>query len=281
MTDLQLYEEIVRLTRAGTHFAVATVIESAGSAPRQPGAKMLVRGDGTILGTVGGGRVEADTIQAALEAIRRGTPATLPFQLTEEHGFVCGGSLRVYVEPHAPSRRLVMVGAGHVGREVAKLARRCGFHVTVVDRREELANRKELPDADEVICCPEPEAFARISVTPDTAIVIATTSHDLDFDVVRGALETEAGFIGLVGSKRKRDALRQTLAAEGVPERELERIVAPVGLAIGAETPAEIAVSIAAQLIQVGRNHADARIGDPPGRRLFPADGAVQAAPSP
>ncbi len=281
MTDLQIYEEIIRLSRAGTPFALATVIESSGSAPRKPGAKMLVRTDGTIHGTIGGGRVEAETIRAGLEAIGRGTPVTLPFQLTEEHGFVCGGSLRIYVEPHAAPRRLVMFGAGHVGREVARLAHRCGFHVTVVDRRAELANHTELPDADEVICRPEPEAFANLTVTTATAIVIAATSHDLDFQVVRGALGTEAGFIGLVGSRRKREALRETLEKEGVAERQIARIISPVGMPISAETPAEIAVSIIAQLIQVRRDHAATGNGAASGSRLVPADGVLQAAPPP
>jgi xanthine dehydrogenase accessory factor len=174
-----------------------------------------------------------------------------------------------------------MVGAGHVGREVAALAHRCGFHVTVVDRRAELSNREALPTADEVLCSPEPEAFARLDVTPATAAIIATTGHDLDFQVVRGALGTAAGFIGLVGSRRKLEALHEALEREGVPEEVRKRIVCPVGMQIGAETPAEIAVSIVGQLIQVRRDHAATGVGTAPGRRLIPADGALQAAPLP
>ncbi len=281
MTDLHIYEEIIRLTRAGAPFALATVIESSGSSPRKPGAKMLVRSDGTILGTIGGGRVEADTLRAAEEAIQSGTPMTLPFVLTEEHGFACGGSITIYLEPRLPAHRLIMFGGGHVGKETAALAHACGFHVTVVDRRSELANRQEHPAADEVLCCPEPEAFARLDVTPSTAIVVAATSHELDFRIVRGALGTEAGFIGLVGSRRKREALHATLANEGAREEERQRIVSPVGIEINAETPAEIAVSIVAQLIKVRRDHAAPGIGAAPGRRDVPADGAQQAASSP
>ena len=281
MNDLPIFEEIIRLTREGAPYVLATVIESSGSSPRKPGAKMLVRHDGTILGTVGGGRIEADTIQAAMESFRDGLPATISFVLTKEHGFACGGSLRIFIEPHAAAHRLVMFGAGHVGRGVAHLANECGFHVTVVDSREELANRRELPRADDILCCPEAEAFARLTISPTTSIVIATTGYELDFRVARGALGTKAGFIGLVGSRRKREALHETLIKELVPAEQLGRIVSPVGIGIGAETPAEIAVSIVAQLIQSRRNHAAAGSGAAPGRGIVAAHGAVQAASSP
>jgi xanthine dehydrogenase accessory factor len=281
MNDLPIYEEIIRLTREGLPYALATVIESNGSSPRKPGAKMLVRHDGTILGTIGGGRVENETIQAALESLRSGKPATVSFVLTEEHGFACGGSLGIYVEPHAAAHRVVMFGGGHVGRAVTHLAHECGFHVTVVDSREEMANRRDLPCADDILCCPDLETFGRITVTPATAIIIATTSHELDFGVARGALGTNAGFIGLVGSRRKREALYEALVKEKFTARQVERIVSPVGIAIGAETPAEIAVSIVAQLIQLRRVHATESICTAPGRGTVAAHGVLQAASPP
>ena len=281
MTDLEIYEELIRLTRAGTPFALTTVIASSGSSPRKPGAKMLVRDDGSTLGTVGGGRVEAETVQAALAAMTTGVPLTLPFELTEEHGFVCGGALRVYIEPHGNSRRLVMFGGGHVGKAVTELAAGCGFHVTVVDERPEMANRQAIPAAADIICATADNAFATLTVTEKTAIVIATTGHDLDFQAVRGALRTRAGFVGLLGSKRKREVLLQTLEREGFSTEDRARVVTPVGLAIGAETPAEIAVSIVAQLVQERRSHAAASVGHTPGRRDVAADGMLQAATPP
>jgi xanthine dehydrogenase accessory factor len=274
MEDLGIYEEIVRLTRAGTPFALATVVDSKGSSPRKAGAKMIVREDGTTLGTVGGGRVEAGTLQAASAAIRSGTPALLPFVLTEEHHFVCGGSMQIYVEPFRVAPRLVIFGAGHVGKAVAGLAGECGFHVTVVDDRAEMADRDNLPGADEILCFKEEEAFRRISVTPETCIVIATRGHDLDFRAVRGALGTDAGFIGLVGSRRKLQVLLRTLEREGFTDDDRNRIISPVGLPICAETPAEIAVSIVGQLIRRRRCHAEG-VGDSPGGRPVPADGGM------
>jgi len=281
MTDLEVYEELIRLTRTGAPFALATVIASSGSSPRKPGAKMLIRGDGTTLGTVGGGRVEAETIQAALAAMTNGVPLTLPFELTEEHGFVCGGTLRIYIEPHGNSRRLVMFGGGHVGKAVTELAAGCGFHVTVVDERPEMASRQSIPSAADVICSDADKAFVALTVTEETAIVIATTGHDLDFQAVRGALRTRAGFIGLLGSRRKREVLLQTLEREGFSEEDRARVITPVGLPIGAETPAEIAVSIVAQLVRERRSHAAASVGHTPGRRDIAADGVLQATPPP
>ncbi|HEX9079582.1 MAG TPA: XdhC/CoxI family protein, partial [Desulfuromonadaceae bacterium] len=255
MKDLALYEEIIRLTRAGEPFVLATVTGNNGSSPRKAGAKMLVRGDGTMLGSVGGGRVELETLRAALTALDEGEPCTLSFVLTEEHGFACGGAMTVYVEPHGSAPHLVMFGAGHVGRAVAGLAKRCGFRVTVVDERPECTGREELPFADEIVCSPVTEAFGRLRLNSGSYVVIATPGHVHDFDAVRGALATPAGFIGLLGSRRKRQALMRTLEEEGFTEEQRERIVTPVGLEIGAETPDEIAVSIMGQLVRERRDH--------------------------
>jgi xanthine dehydrogenase accessory factor len=250
MNDLKIYEEVVRLTRAGEAFALATVTAHSGSSPRKAGAKMLVRGDGTTLGTVGGGRVEAETTQAGLAALEDGAPRTIPFVLTEENGFACGGGMTVYLEPHGSALRLVMFGAGHVGRAVAALAKSCGFRVTVVDERPECACSEMLPFADEIICAPVPDSFDKLRLGSKTYVVIATPGHVHDFAAVRGVLKSEAGFIGLLGSRRKRETLMAILQEEGFPPDQRERVVTPVGLDIGAETPEEIAVSIIGQLVR-------------------------------
>jgi xanthine dehydrogenase accessory factor len=151
MTDLEIYQEIIRLNQAGVPSALATVVESAGSSPRKAGAKMLVRSDGSILGTIGGGRPELETIAASLAALGEGKPRTVPFTLTEEYGHVCGGSLLVYIEPSAARPHLLIIGAGHVGRALATAARFAGFRVTVADERPEYANGDRVPDAYETI----------------------------------------------------------------------------------------------------------------------------------
>lgn len=253
MTELELYEEIVRLTRKSEPFALATVVAHSGSSPRKSGAKMLVRGDGSSLGSVGGGRVEAETIEAALNALVAGETWTLEYVLNEEHGFACGGSMSVFVEPHGGRPLLVMFGAGHVGRAVTSLAHGCGFRVVVVDHRPDCCLPELLPGADEILCCSIAAAFNQLILTKVSFVIIATPGHLHDFDAVRGSLTTEAGFIGLLGSRRKSEVLFAALAEEGFTAAERERVVTPVGLDIGGQTPEEIAVSIVAQLIKLQR----------------------------
>lgn len=253
MTDLELYEEMVRLTRAGEAFVLATVTASKGSSPRKPGAKMLVRSDGSFLGTVGGGRVEKESVEAALTALTDETPRILEFALTSENGFACGGSMSVYIEPQGHRPLLVMFGAGHVGRAVTALAHSCGFRVVVVDDRPDCAAGELLPGADQVICQPVQDSFAGLQLGPEDFAIIATPGHVSDFDAVRGCLLTRAGFIGLLGSRRKRETLLKTLEDEGFDADQRERIITPVGLDIGAQTPEEIAVSIIGQLIAIRR----------------------------
>jgi xanthine dehydrogenase accessory factor len=253
LTDLDLYEEIVRLTRCGEPFALATVIAHDGSSPRTSGAKMLVRGDGSTLGTVGGGRVEQETIDTAHDALADGEPRTLEFILTGEHGYACGGSMSVFIEPQGRRPLLVMFGAGHVGRAVTVLAHGCGFRVVVIDERPDCAVPELLPGADHVICAPVSEAFGHLKLDRESFVVIATPGHLNDFEAVRGCLATPAGFIGLLGSRHKRETLLQILEKEGYTESQRARVVTPVGLDIGARTPEEIAVSIVGQLIAVRR----------------------------
>ena len=250
MNDLELFEEMIRLARGSAPCALAIVIESKGSAPRKAGAKMIVKGDGATLGTIGGGKVEMEVIDAALAAIARGTPSTISLALTEEYGHVCGGSILVYIEPLGLAPRLVIVGAGHVGRALATVARFAGFRVIVSDERPEFAARKQVPDAHEILHGDAEKALTALPVDSDTYMVIATHSHECDFAAVRAALKTPARYIGLIGSKRKREVLFGELRQEGFSAEDLARLHTPVGLPIGGDSPEEIAVSIVAQLIQ-------------------------------
>jgi len=254
MKELEIYEEMARLTRQGEPFCLATVINHGGSSPRKAGAKMLIRTDGSTIGTVGGGRVETDTLATARQVLGNGEPQTLEFVLNEEHGFACGGQMSVFVESSGQRPQLVMFGAGHVGRAVTHLAHGCGFRVVVVDDRPENATQDLLPRADRILCASVEDAFAELAINKESFAVIATPGYLSDFAAVRGCLGTEVGFIGLLGSRRKREALLTTLEQEGFDSAQRERVVSPVGIAIGAETPEEIAVSILGQLIAVRKN---------------------------
>jgi xanthine dehydrogenase accessory factor len=278
---MEIYEEALKLKRLGRTSAIATIVECRGSSPQKQGAKMLVRDDASILGTLGGGCLEADVVQAAIMAIKDQEPRTMPFSLTErEGGLVCGGTVLVYIEPIVPEPHLVILGAGHVGKAVAKLARTAGFRVSVMDDRSEFANRDEIPDAHEVVLGDFRKACDGIEISTGTYIVVATRGHNHDLDAVQAALRTPAGYIGLLGSRRKKGLMRRALGECGFAEEEIDRVIIPVGLDIGSVSPQEIAISIMAQIIQKRRARAASRGSVDPCSRFGNENGAVEAAPA-
>ena len=254
---MEIYEEIVKLQRAGRKGAVDTIVNVRGSIPSFKSAKMLVRDDGTIAGTIGGGCVEADVWHAAREVMESERPRTLSFDLNQDPkfdtGLVCGGTLDIFIEPVLPAPVLYIFGAGHVGLELSKAAARAGFSVTVADDRESYANSARFPEAEKVIAEDFEKTCAGIEPTDATYIVIATRGHRDDMRVLRWAVQTEARYIGMVGSRRKAITVYRELVKEGLKPELFERVHSPVGLDIGAVTPEEIAVSITAELIGVRR----------------------------
>jgi xanthine dehydrogenase accessory factor len=278
---VDIYEEILRLKKEGRSSAIATIVQCTGSSPQKEGAKMLVRDDGSIVGTLGGGCIEAEVVQASLITIKDGSPLTIPFELTEKHGgLVCGGKVLVYIEPIIPDPHLVVLGAGHVGKALSKVARFAGFRVTVADDRGEFANRDKIPDAHDTVVSNFESVFLKVPVDKNTFLVIATRGHNHDFDALKAALKTEAGYIGLLGSKRKKALLFKTLKDEGFSQTDIDRVIIPVGLPIGSVTPEEIAISIMAQIIKYRRENASPGLSDPSCRRFIEEDGSAQTTPS-
>jgi xanthine dehydrogenase accessory factor len=257
---VDIYEEIVKLRQSGRRGAVATIVNVRGSIPSFKTAKMLVRDDGSIFGTIGGGCVEADVWQAAREVMQSERPRTLTFNLNQDPkydtGLVCGGTLDIFVEPVLPPAELYIFGAGHVSVNVYKVARSAGFDVTVIDDRETYANRERFPDAHKVIAEDFDAAMGRLRPADSAYIVIVTRGHRDDMRVLRWAVQTKVRYVGMIGSKRKTIAIYNELRKEGLPANLFERVHAPVGLDIGAVTPEEIAVAITAELIAV-RRHAE------------------------
>src|SRR5215468_12033890 len=254
---MDIYEEIVKLRRDGRRGAVATIVNVQGSIPSFKTAKMLIRDDGSIVGTVGGGCVEAEVWQAAREVMESEKPRTLTFNLNQnpkyDTGLVCGGTLDIFIEPVLPPASLYIFGAGHVAVNLYRTAKNAGFDVTVVDDRENYANRERFPEAKEVIAEDFEKAMARLSPPETSSIVIVTRGHRDDMRVLRWAVETRARYVGMIGSKRKTITIFRELVKEGIPEQSFERLHAPVGLDIGAITPEEIAVAITAELIAARR----------------------------
>ena len=253
---MDIFEEVVRIRKEGRSAALATLVQSMGSSPQKEGAKILVLEDGTLIGTLGGGCLEANVADAALKAMSSGKPCTIPFSLTEKHGdLACGGRVLVYIEPLLPVPHLIILGAGHVGQALCRIGKFIDFRITVVDDREEYANRHNLPEADEIVVSEFDRVFASSKVPRDenTWVVVATRGHLHDLEALQAALDTRAGYIGLLGSRRKKTMLFSKLKEAGFSTEAIEKIHTPVGLSIGAATPEEIAISIAAQLIELRR----------------------------
>ncbi|HYQ48464.1 MAG TPA: XdhC/CoxI family protein, partial [Thermodesulfovibrionales bacterium] len=254
---MELYEELLRLKKEGRASAMATIVECVGSSPQKQGSKMLVRDDGTVVGTLGGGCLEAEVVQAAVMVMKDERPMTMPFELTEKQGgLVCGGKVLVYVEPIIPDPVLVILGAGHVGKALAKAGRFSGFRVMVCDDRPEYANRENIPDAHEIAIHEFADIFERLVIPERAYIVVATRGHNHDLDAVKASLRTKARYIGLLGSRRKKALLFRALGEAGFSQDDIDRVHIPVGVPINSVTPEEIAVSIMAQVIQKRRENA-------------------------
>jgi len=257
---VDIYEEIVRLRREGRKGAVATIVNVRGSIPSFETAKMLVREDGSIAGTIGGGCVEAEVWQAAKEVMESEKPRSLTFNLNSDpkydSGLVCGGTLEVFLEPILPAATLYLFGAGHVSLNVYKVARMAGFDVVVVDDRERYANRERFPEARDLYADDFDRALAQLSPNENSYLVIVTRGHRDDMRVLKWAVETPARYIGMIGSRRKVISTYRELERLGVPRSKFEdpRLHAPVGLDLGALTPEEIAVAIVAEIIAVRRH---------------------------
>src|SRR4051812_21994247 len=257
---MDVYSEIVRLREQGRRGALATIINVRGSIPSFETAKMLVRDDGSIVGTIGGGCVEAEVWQAAKEVINTEKPRTLRFDLNQnpkyDTGLVCGGTLEIFVEPVMPAAQLYLFGAGHVAASIYRVAKIAGFDVTVVDDRDTYANRERFPEARDVFADDFDRVCAQLAPNESSFVLIVTRGHADDMRVLRWAIKNEipSRYIGMIGSERKFLAIGKEFEAEGISRDKLKRVHSPVGLDIGALTPEEIAVSVVAEMIAVRRN---------------------------
>ena len=263
---MDIYEEIVKLRSEGRRGAIATIVNVRGSVPSFRTAKMLVRDDGSILGTIGGGCVEAEVWQAAREVMETEKPRTLCFDLNHDPrydtGLVCGGTLEVFIEPLLPPAILYIFGAGHIAESLYKVADIAGFATVIVDDRATYANRERFPSAHEILAEDFDQVTSKLRLNSSSYVVIVTRGHKDDMRILRWtvqAAQSEARYIGMIGSRRKVIAIQKELLKEGVSEKAFDRLHAPIGLDIGAITPEEIAVAICAEMIAV-RRHSESRL---------------------
>jgi len=259
-SEVDIYQEVVRLRQLGQKCALATIVQVNGSIPSYESAKLLVREDGSMVGTIGGGCVEAEVWNIAREVMESERPRHLNFTLGEDaaydNGLICGGQLSVFVEPVVPEPRAFIFGAGHISKSLSKVANLAGFATVIVDNRETFANRERFPEADEVHAAEYEELFPNLNIRDTSYIIIVTRGHRDDMRVLRWAVTTQAKYIAMIGSKRKVIGVVKELEREGLGRESFERIFAPMGFDIGAITPEEIAVSVVAEMIAVRRSPA-------------------------
>lgn len=341
---MKLFKEAIELLEAGENLVMAVILARSGSAPRVAGTRMVVREDGSFLGTIGGGILEAQVLELAKRVFKDPKTVVRHFVFSAEEagrmGMICGGKIQVmlhhadardrsqlelyqtiaatlatrkpawlitavptceegegspeqtlyagegglvagrmdpflleellrssgrgspgqicrneacyFVEPLSSGGAVMIFGAGHISQQLAPLTQMVGFHTSVLDDREDFANRRRFPQIDDVLVLKSFDSvFENFQIDENTYLVIVTRGHAHDKVLLGQALNTPAGYIGMIGSRRKRDAIYEALIQEGFSARDFERVHSPIGLEIGAETPEEIAVSIVAELIRV------------------------------
>jgi xanthine dehydrogenase accessory factor len=259
MTDA-LLAELLSAREARRPCALVTVAATTGSVPRAAGSKMLVYADGKISGTIGGGKFEALVRDEAIATLRNKEPLLKNYPLHEgdpqSFGAICGGEATVLIEPQSLSEAIYLVGGGHCAKAIAKLAVDCGLFVTVIEDRAETLD--ELPTSVRRLTNTSPAEFiAAHDWQPDEAILMVSRNHDIDREALAVAVEqTSAGYIGMIGSKRKVRLVFEALRSRGIAEEKLSRVYAPIGLDIGADAPAEIAISALAEVLAVLRGRS-------------------------
>jgi len=253
MTEPTIMLELAAAIADGKPVVLATVVATRRSVPRRPGTKMLVFADGSIAGTVGGGEMEHRVKLEAAAALADGKPRFLSYSLVdpaEGDPGVCGGEADIYLEPYMPEAQLFVIGGGHVGKAVAELSDWLGFRTIVWDDRDELtAEAAESEAVADAVGGPITNLTAAYTIGANDSVVVVTRNVGLDLEILPVLLETAAGYIGLMGSDRRWSTTRSKLEESGIEAAALDRINAPIGIEIAAETPAEIAVSVLAEVI--------------------------------
>ena len=259
-----VFAAALQATQTGEKAALVTVTSTEGSTPQKAGAKMVVYADGRIVGTIGGGCVEAEMTWRARQAIEERRAQVASYELTAdqagEDGLICGGRMEVFIEPIEGMPTLCLFGAGHVAQPLARMAKAAGFRVEVADDRMKFANKDRFPEADAVIVDDFAAAASRMTLGPNTYAIVVTRGHKGDEEALAACLGKGLRFLGLLASRPKFVHIANALEERGITPEVLATIHSPLGLQLGAVTPEEIAVSILAEMIAVRRGIAPERV---------------------
>jgi xanthine dehydrogenase accessory factor len=250
------YHQIMEALQRGETIAHLKVIRVDGSGPQEVGASLLLHVDGSFEGTIGGGAIEAAALRDAATMLQKRRSGILEYNLSAELGMCCGGVMQIFCEVLEPTRRLLLYGAGHVAQPTAELAARCGFEVTIVDEREEWANKERFPEVDRILLRQVEEAFEDLEAGERDYVVVVTRGHEQDQAVLEHYVESPPAYLGVIGSLSKVTRAISRCRAKGFSDEQLARVHMPIGLDLGAITPQEIAVAIVAELIAHHRGRA-------------------------
>jgi xanthine dehydrogenase accessory factor len=255
-TEAKVINALSECIRTDKPAALVTVVATTGSAPGKPSALMVVLGDGSTIGTVGGGSLEHKITTEAVQCIGLGKSKEVSYDLQAdaELGMSCGGSVRAFIRVFKASPQLIIIGAGHIGLELYKIGRIQGFQVVVFDDRPELASEERFPDAKRIVADDLATSLKKYAIHTDCYVTIATSSHETDRLVLEAVVESEASYIGMIGSSNKIRKIFEYLLAQEIAREKIEQVFAPMGLNIASIRPAEIAVSIIGEILLVKNN---------------------------
>lgn len=249
-----LIEKIPELIKNNKTVALVSVTAADGSTPGRPGAEMLVDEGGNIGGTVGGGALEHRAIEDAKKCIKKKESRSFAYELKADLGMECGGSAEYFVKVYAPAMQLILIGGGHVNHALYKMAEILGFEVTVMDNRAEIVSEDRYPNARRRICGNFGEETEKLALSPSDYVVIATQGHKFDEETLGNIAPRHPRYLGVIGSRLKVAAMMNNLIQKGVPKEDLDRVYAPVGIALGGGSPAEVALSILSEIVLVMNN---------------------------
>jgi len=252
MSSDDILYKALKASQKGRQYAFATIIEATlKGTPRKMGAKMIVFDDGTSYGTIGGGRNEKAAIAQCLQAIQKKKPVTVTYNYFGREGeSVCGGQMKVFIEPFTAKDHLIICGAGHIALPLSAMGKMLRFKVTIIDSRPEFANKSRFPHVDKIIVG-DHNALTKILIEPNAYVTIVTYGNEHDYECLKAVIKSSAAYIGVISSKPKKVKFLGRLKTAGIEEKYLKRVHIPMGIDIGSQTPEEIAVSIIAEIVAV------------------------------
>ncbi len=257
-----IFRKLADIEKEGRQAALAIVVRTKGSTPRKAGAKMIIMEDGSTFGTLGGGGLEKKVIEESLEALKEGKAKLTSFDLDAKRGnldMMCGGEIEIFIEPIRQQEKLIIFGAGHITRALAPMMRSVGFRVTVVDDNPEVLEEDRLADMEGLIS-EDMESYAeRLPSESSTYIVLLTRGFSTDRAILERIIGRDFRYIGMIGSGKKIGTIKEELISKGIGKEHFSKFYAPIGLDIGAETPEEIALSIATEIISIKKGKSISR----------------------